>query len=265
MRLSECFTLTELNFTSYRRFICRYQKQRRAHAMSMRRCAFLCYSALFVARLVHATANDLSFFTDAPIRVFLSAAEHVYLGRDMRSEDVVARSKYADIEGFVATVRLTADAGGYRLEIGEETVCPSKNAIKTCATPARWEIEAQPLGFTIGTDKRCLTIVKRGTVQLAPCTATDDQLFDFRLANEDSACAKESPLPPARNTPAAPSIFLLSHSHSHPHPHRHRHRRSRHGSRRPDILASPLTDIKFTDSQVNRELSDLLAHSHHHR
>lgn len=135
--------------------------------------------------------SPIEYFMDREIRIFSSAANHIFLVRDVSKNTITHRSKFANLENMFSAFRISKDSTMFRIRTGEDFICDEDNNLTICKKPTMWKIKPVTLGYTISSSGKCLTIQSRTTMGLDTCTEVDDQIFDFRIANEDTKCDEE--------------------------------------------------------------------------
>lgn len=135
--------------------------------------------------------QDLEYFTGKDIRIYLSAANHIFLAKDTMDGHILPKSKYSDLDSIFTAFKLHKDGQEYRLFAGEEMLCAEFGTLGRCENAKAWKIVAKTLGYTISQGGLCITITSRTRIGVIQCTDSDDQLFDFKLADEDQTCGEE--------------------------------------------------------------------------
>ncbi|KAI4291035.1 hypothetical protein PAPHI01_0309 [Pancytospora philotis] len=138
--------------------------------------------------LLTVAGSDLDRFIDRDVRVFFASANHVFVGLDTASNRLAARSKYYALAGFNALVKLVPSGDSYRMLAKRKPLCVNGDGIAPCSSGSDWTVREQPFGYTIGDGVRCLTLSGRAVITMAACTDSEDQLVDFRLAEDDQEC-----------------------------------------------------------------------------
>lgn len=139
-------------------------------------------------------AADLDKFIDKEIRVFFASANHVFLGLDMKTSRLTARSKYYDLDGFSTVARLIPDSSYFRLRFRSNPVCVEGDEIRKCDVGTNWTVHSEVFGYTISDGSKCLTLAERSVVKMMPCTESEDQVVDFKLKSEDQECGQDGHL-----------------------------------------------------------------------
>lgn len=149
---------------------------------------------LFIFTLIYAlyekADQQIKFFLDKDIRIYVSRANHLFLVMDTITETMGTMSKYAIVSDKYSKFKLIWDPSGYKLISLGSPLCDEDGLITKCEKPVFWDIKPKNLGYTISEkgSNRCLTILDRNLVSLALCTETEDQIFDFRVAELDLGC-----------------------------------------------------------------------------
>lgn len=170
--------------------------------------------------------ESIGYFIDKPVRIFFSNANHVFLGFDTKTKTLTARSKYDDLSKFLATFRVSQHGTGqYHITAGEDhTLCIDSETVKECSKPSEWTFTEQVFGYTISNKSQCMTLPARGSIKMAACTSSDDQILDIKLVDPESECDKTKCYPeenPAKSTsvPLPSVIEMLKHAHENYHHH----------------------------------------------
>lgn len=89
-------------------------------ALKFYKLVFAMFKLLF--SVLTARALDLGRFIGKDVRMFFSAANHVFLGLDTVASSLTARSKYYDLANFYTVARLVPDGPHYRLRYKDSYV-----------------------------------------------------------------------------------------------------------------------------------------------
>ncbi|KAI5168541.1 hypothetical protein PAEPH01_0222 [Pancytospora epiphaga] len=148
------------------------------------------YMQLLLILLSTCLAIELDKFVDKEIRVFVSGANHIFLGMDTKSYKLTARSKFYDLRNFATVAKIIPDSAYFRIRFYSKPICVEDDEIIKCDTGTSWTINSKTFGYTIGDGSKCITLADRSTIRMMPCTETEDQIFDFKLKNEDEDCGE---------------------------------------------------------------------------
>lgn len=144
---------------------------------------------IWLIAFIFCNNKDLSYFLDKDIRIFVSTANHIFLAKDTRNDIVLPKSKFSNIDNVFSEFKIMRDGSEYRLFSGDHRICAiSSKIISKCEKPKTWKISPATLGYTLVMDGKCLTINSYEKAGMSACTNSDDQIFDFKLADEDTAC-----------------------------------------------------------------------------
>lgn len=132
--------------------------------------------------------NDIEYFLDREIRIFSAPANHIFLVNDMVNNTLLHVSKFGDLENMFSAFQISKDSTKFRIKSGEKYIKAGSGEIVLSDSPFLWKIKKVTLGYTISDGSSCLTIQANSSVGLSRCTDVDDQIFDFRIADEDSRC-----------------------------------------------------------------------------
>lgn len=149
------------------------------------------FISLIFANLCRA-AESLEYFHDREIRIFSSSANHIFVVHDLDKDVLAYRSRYLNLENIFSAFQISKDSTKYRIMSGNKYIALDKsNNIIFTENSYLWQIKQVKFGYTISHKKQCWTLQTKSLVGISTCTETDDQVFDFRIADEDSKCNSE--------------------------------------------------------------------------
>lgn len=136
-------------------------------------------------------ASDLDYFIDKEIRIFLSSANHIFLGFKKGDEGPSVRSKFSNLKEFLTLARIYKDGDSFRIKLGSEYICADSDKVVKCGQNKKWKIVEKPFGYLISQGSKCLTLVSKQYFSMIACTGSREQIFDFRYADEDQLCGNK--------------------------------------------------------------------------
>lgn len=154
------------------------------------------------------TSTDLQYFLDKDLRIFLSGANHVFLGFKADETFLSARSKYSDLKGFNTLSRVVRDGEIYRIKIGADYLCANSDRAVKCGQNHKWQIIERPFGYNLKQNSKCLTLFSKTYLKMMSCTDSNDQIFDFKYANEDQVCGSSPEVKP--EDPKKENVFVFN-------------------------------------------------------
>lgn len=134
---------------------------------------------------------ELEHFTGKDIRIFSATANHIYLVKDTKDGHIMPKSKFSNLDGIFSSFKILNDGQEYRLFSGDEMLCAALGTVSKCENTGTWVLTPMAMGFTLSQGGKCITIASRTRIGVTQCTDSDDQVFDFKLANEDESCGEE--------------------------------------------------------------------------
>jgi len=132
--------------------------------------------------------KNITHFLDRDIRIFVSTANHIFLAKNTASNRIIPKSKFGDLDNIYSIFKITKTGNEFRLFSGEDRICSIEGDIKKCNMPKTWTIKNVNLGYTFAEGNNCLTVNSYDTLGMTTCTNSDDQIFDFKGADDDQDC-----------------------------------------------------------------------------
>lgn len=132
--------------------------------------------------------KNITHFLDKDIRIFVSTANHIFLAKNTESNRIVPKSKFGNLDNIYSIFKIAKDGNEFRLFSGEDRICSSGGTITKCRIPKAWTITNVTLGYTFSEGNKCLTVSSYDTLGMTTCTNSDDQIFDFKGADDDQDC-----------------------------------------------------------------------------
>lgn len=128
-------------------------------------------------------------FIDNPIRIFSSNANHIFLAKNTSSNSIVHVSKFAVTDTIYSTFMISKIDKEYYIKVNNEYMCEKDSDITLCQNKETWKIKPETIGYKIGKkNDKCLTLESSSRVVLSSCSVEKDQIFDFKLAEDDEKC-----------------------------------------------------------------------------
>ena len=153
-------------------------------------------------------SNDLDYFIDKEIRIFLSEANHIFLGFKENDSFLSAQSKYSNLKGFNTLSRIFKDGDLYRIKVGSEYLCFNSDRAVKCGLNHKWQIIERPFGYSFKQNSKCLTLFSKTYLKMMSCTDSNDQIFDMKYANEDQICG--SSFDSKLDEPKKENVFIFN-------------------------------------------------------
>ncbi|KAG5859197.1 hypothetical protein KMI_08g13340 [Encephalitozoon hellem] len=172
---------------------------------------------MFMSTFVGAKDRELEEFVERDIKVFFSSYPAQVLGLEEESGILVSHSKYVNPSKykFITRARLVKSGDKYIMIFGENNVCKDGNSVIKCKEERPWDIDRKEFGYTISSGNKCITKGPDETIEMKACVNTEDQIFNFKLADIggcgslESLAGNGSP----KNTTTNVNIFHPDHEH----------------------------------------------------
>ncbi|KAI5148933.1 hypothetical protein ENBRE01_0626 [Enteropsectra breve] len=180
---------------------------------------------LLCCYLYPAKSLGIDDFKNQDTRIFMSSANHIYLGVNSKDDSLTARSKYEQLSGIKTRLRIVPYENEFIIGTRDsEPLCPHGSSIQICKTKAKWAVNQRPMGYTISTGTKCITLTEKYIVRLMPCVESSDQMFDFQLADNYQVGGD---IKPEKFHPLHISIDHEAKSHKHYKKHGQTHKKKR--------------------------------------
>lgn len=140
---------------------------------------------MFMSIFVSAKDRELEEFIEKDIKVFFSSYPAQVLGMEENNGVLVSHSKYVNPSKykFITRARLVRSGDKYVVIFGENNICKDGNSVMKCKEERPWDIDRKEFGYTISTGNKCITKGPDETIEMKTCVNTDDQIFNFKLAD----------------------------------------------------------------------------------